>query len=75
MPHDPDTRQFAQGVGWSFGILAAILVVILIAWGWGGPGRGWGRGNQLAHMAPPAFSPGDGPATRTGAATLPPNGR
>ncbi len=75
MSDDVHSRQYAASVGWSFGILAAILVVILIAWGWGSPGRGWGRGNQLAHMMPPAVSPADGPATRTGAATLPPNGR
>ena len=63
--------EHRDGVGWGFGVLAAIIVLIAISWASGGK-NSWGR-NQLAHMAPPATYPNDGPATR--AFILPSNGR
>jgi hypothetical protein len=75
MPNAGPPRQQGTDVGWGFAILAAVILMILVGWGWGGgQGRGWGR-NQMAHMMPPAVSAGDGPATRTGAATQPWSGR
>jgi hypothetical protein len=71
MPEETPRRRYEGNVGWSFGILAAVIVVILIGWGWGGQGHGWGR-DQMAHMAPPAVSSSDGPASR---AWSPPSGR
>jgi hypothetical protein len=75
MPEDLPPRQYGSGVGWGFGILAAVILMIIVSWGWSGQGRGWGRNNQLAHMMPPVVSSTNGPATRSGMAGLPPNGR
>ena len=69
MPDDLPSQQRENGIGWSFGILAAVILMIIISWGFGGHGRGWGRDNQLAHMMPPAVSSDNGPATRSNAAS------
>jgi hypothetical protein len=67
-----NTEAASDGVSASW---AAVILMIIVSWGWSGQGRGWGRNNQLAHMMPPAVSSTNGPATRSGMAGLPPNGR
>jgi hypothetical protein len=64
MPDEVPPRQDDMSVGWGIAILAAVIVVIIAGLGWGGQGRGWGRSSEMAHMAPPAVSSSDGPATR-----------
>jgi hypothetical protein len=61
MPDDAPQRR--EGVGWGFGVLAAIIILIIVSWASGGK-NGWGR-DPLAHMAPPASLSNDGPATRS----------
>jgi hypothetical protein len=75
MPNGLPPRQHESGAGWGFAVLAAVVLIIVVSWGWGGQGRGWGRDNRLAHMMPPAVSPMNGPATRSGMAGAPTNGR
>jgi hypothetical protein len=65
-PDRPDKnpeRANPSGIGWGFGILAAIVVLILLSYGLGNNAR-WGENNRIAHMMPPASSSSDGPATR-----------
>jgi hypothetical protein len=69
MPDDTPSRQFESGIGWSFGVLAAVILMIIVSWAFGGHGRGWGRDNALAHKMPPAVSSDNGPATRSNAAS------
>jgi len=33
------SRQVESGIGWSFGILAAVILMIIISWGFGSHGR------------------------------------
>jgi hypothetical protein len=74
MPDDVPPRQSETGIGWGFAILAAVILMIIVGWGWGW-GWGWGRGNQIAHMMPPAVSTTNGPATRAETANQPSTGR
>jgi hypothetical protein len=64
----------AGGVGWGFGILAAVIIIIIFGWRWGDDnGRGWGRSDQLAHMMPTAAGPlrrAFSPAFRAGGMVL-----
>jgi hypothetical protein len=71
MPDDVPPRRYGTDVGWGFAILAAVILMIIVGWGWSGQGRGWGRGNQMAHMMPPAVSSTNGPATRAETASMP----
>jgi hypothetical protein len=64
MPDEIPPPRYDMSVGWGFAILAAVIATIMLGWGWGGHGRGWGRGNEMAHMMPPAVNFADGPATR-----------
>jgi hypothetical protein len=66
--------QPVESVSWGFGVLAAIILMIIVSWAFGGRGHGWGRDNALAHMMPPAVSADNGPATRSNAASAT-NGR
>ena len=61
MPENAPQRR--ESIGWGFGVLAAILALIVLSWAAGGK-SGWGQRNQLAHMTPPTSYPDNGPATR-----------
>jgi hypothetical protein len=52
-----------SGSGWAFGVLAAVVLLILLSYGLGNNER-WGVDGGLAHMMPPVASSNDGPATR-----------
>jgi hypothetical protein len=74
MPEDmpENAPQRGEDMRWGFGVLAAIIVLIIVSWA-SGAKNGWGQRNQLAHMAPPVAYLNDGPVTR---AFIPPsNGR
>jgi len=64
MPDKAPQRPYQSGVGWGFGVLAAVIVLIVLSWGFGSNGRGWGESDRMAHMMPPAAGSSDGPATR-----------
>ncbi len=73
MTEEVPPRPVEGDVRWSFAVLAAVIIMIIIGWGRGdGNGRGWGRSDQTAHMMPTAAGPTDGPATRVW--NLPSNG-
>jgi hypothetical protein len=56
-------RINTSGTGWGFGVLAAVVLLILLSYGFGNNGR-WGGRDGIAHMLPPVASSNDGPATR-----------
>jgi hypothetical protein len=64
MPDEMPPQVSNSGVGWAFGVLAAVILIIVFGWGFGGQGHGWGQDNQMAHMTPPMASGEDGPAAR-----------
>jgi hypothetical protein len=62
-PEEDLERINTSGTGWGFGVLAAVVLLILLSYGFGNNGR-WGSGGGIAHMMPPVASSNDGPATR-----------
>ena len=52
------------GLGWGFGVLAAVIVLIMVGWALSNNGCGWGESDRIAHIAPPSANSADGPATR-----------
>jgi hypothetical protein len=64
MPEEVPPRRSDMSVAWSFAVFAAVILLIIVGWGFGGRGGGWGRGNEMAHMLPPAVSSENSPATR-----------
>jgi hypothetical protein len=62
-PEEDLQRINTSGTGWGFGVLAAVILLILLSYGFGNNGR-WGTDGGIAHMMPPVASSNDGPATR-----------
>ena len=60
---DLERINTSSGTGWGFGVLAAVVLLILLSYGFGNNGR-WGESGGIAHMMPPVASSNDGPATR-----------
>ena len=63
-PEEDLERINTSGTGWGFGVLAAVVLLILLSYGFGNNARLAER-DRIAHMTPPIASSDDGPATRT----------